>query len=123
LVARFDNPLHRVGLRLQDLSALIVGRTHVTGASYAPLRSNPVWEFLNHHVRAKNSSTVSIEWPEAMASRYCRARLTFDDEISEAHRNFPRLVNQLCINTERASVHVLYFRPVSLKHGTPQTDR
>jgi hypothetical protein len=45
LIACFDNPLHRVGLRPKELLPFLIGGAQVAGAADATLRGNPVWKF------------------------------------------------------------------------------
>jgi hypothetical protein len=58
LIARFDNVLHRVGLRPQKLPPLFISGTQVRGAAEAPLRRDAIWKFLENDIGAEEIGDV-----------------------------------------------------------------
>jgi len=58
LIARFDNPLHRVSLRPQELLPFLIGRAEIARAADATLWCNPIRKFLEDHIETKESGHI-----------------------------------------------------------------
>jgi hypothetical protein len=58
LIAGFENPLHRIGLRPKKLLPFLVGGAQVAGAADATLRGDPVWKFLEDHIGTIESGHI-----------------------------------------------------------------